>query len=74
MKKFTIEEKKYEDPTTTYPLAQLQKECPEGVNPSRKQEYLSPEEFQAAFGMDIDKFRELKDWKQKDLKKKVNLF
>ena len=45
MKKFTIEEKKYDAPTTTYPLAQLQKECPEGVNPAKKQEYLSPEDF-----------------------------
>lgn len=37
MQKFAAEEKKYDAPAgQTYPLEQLQKECPEGVNPAKK--------------------------------------
>jgi len=57
-----------------YPLEQLQKECPAGVAAHKKQDYLSPEDFQKTFGMDKDAFYELKDWKQKDLRKEVGLF
>ena len=72
--KFKKEDKVYEQPTNTFPLSELQKSCPEGVNPAAKQDYLSPDDFQAAFGMDKAAFDALKDWKKKDLKKKVNLF
>ena len=59
---------------TFYPLHQLQNENPTGVDISRKQDYLSQEDFQKAFGMNKEAFEKLKDWKKKDLRKKAGLF
>ena len=56
------------------PLEALKGKFPEGVKPDAKEQYLSAEEFTAAFGMDKAAFAELKLWKQKELKKKVGLF
>ena len=57
-----------------FPVEQLQKETPEGVNPARKEYYLTDEEFEKTFNMPIDAWGNLKDWKRKQLKKAVNLF
>ena len=56
------------------PLEALKGKFPEGVKPDAKEQYLSAEEFTAAFGMDKAAFAELRLWKQKDLKKKAGLF
>lgn len=68
------EEVKHMDESTVFDLETLQKSIPEGVNPARKEQHLSAEDFQKCFGMDKEAFAALKDWKRKDLKKKVNLF
>ena len=44
------------------------------LNPTCLEMYLSEEEFEATFKMDKDAFYELKQWKQRDLKKRVGLF
>ena len=36
MKKFTQKEVVYDAPTNVFPLAELRKGCPEGVNPAKK--------------------------------------
>jgi len=45
-----------------------------GVDNSRKEEYLSPDEFQAIFGQDKISFAALPKWKQQAKKKEVGLF
>ncbi|XP_051764146.1 dematin [Ctenopharyngodon idella] len=47
---------------------------PPGVDRTRLERHLSPEEFQSLFGMSITDFDRLSLWKRNDLKKKVSLF
>ena len=47
---------------------------PPGVDPSRKEAYLSDAQFQEIFGMAPAAFNDLKQWKKNDLKKAKNLF
>lgn len=54
----------FADPETTkFPLADLQKGTPDGVDPKCKPLYLSAEEFTATFGMTLAAYNELKDWR-----------
>jgi hypothetical protein len=66
----------YTEPATTgeFDLATLQSSFPEGVDPTKKEQYLSDAVFESTFGMNKDAFNQLKAWKQKDLKKAKNLF
>jgi len=74
------EEVKYEEPPsqdnegTFFSIDELKKGCPQGVNPAKKEQHLSPEDFQTVFGMDKDTFMKKKDWQRKDLKKAKGLF
>ncbi|XP_060752087.1 dematin isoform X3 [Tachysurus vachellii] len=47
---------------------------PPGVDRTRLERHLSPEEFQSLFGMPIAEFDRLSLWKRNELKKKVSLF
>ncbi|XP_048032540.1 dematin isoform X2 [Megalobrama amblycephala] len=47
---------------------------PPGVDRTRLERHLSPEEFESLFGMSITDFDRLSLWKRNDLKKKVSLF
>ncbi|XP_059379136.1 dematin-like [Carassius carassius] len=47
---------------------------PPGVDRTRLERNLSPEEFQNVFGMSTEEFDRLSLWKRNDLKKKVSLF
>ncbi|RXN20164.1 dematin-like isoform X1 [Labeo rohita] len=47
---------------------------PPGVDRTRLERHLSPEEFQNVFGMSIEEFDQLSLWKRNNLKKKVSLF
>ncbi|KAH0621249.1 hypothetical protein JD844_022336 [Phrynosoma platyrhinos] len=62
----------------TYPLEKLvnmpAEELPKDVNPSRKEDYLSEEDFLAVFGMSRHEFVALAAWKQQSLKKEKGLF
>eukprot|EP00069_Balaena_mysticetus_P021637 bmy_03171T0 len=65
-------------PLPIFPLEQLVnkpvEELPEGVDPSRKEEHLSVEDFTKALGMTPAAFSALPRWKQQNLKKKKGLF
>lgn len=47
---------------------------PDGIDNSKKEQYLSDEEFKSVMGMDKAAFENLPKWKQQNLKKKVGLF
>jgi len=47
---------------------------PEGVDPTRREQYLSPEDFMEIFGMDLKRFQELPAWRGRELKRKAGLF
>lgn len=65
----------YKDPSfNKFSLDELKAGTPEGVNPARKEYYLSDADFKAVLGMEIDAWEALKDWKRKDAKKKVGIF
>uniref|UniRef100_A0A7G3AAE6 Putative actin regulatory protein supervillin gelsolin/villin family n=1 Tax=Lutzomyia longipalpis TaxID=7200 RepID=A0A7G3AAE6_LUTLO len=58
-----------------YPLETLlARPLPEGVDPTRLELYLSPEDFEEALGMGRSDFHELPFWKQTKLKKEIGLF
>uniref|UniRef100_A0A803VCP5 Villin-1 n=1 Tax=Ficedula albicollis TaxID=59894 RepID=A0A803VCP5_FICAL len=59
------------DPPVSRHLAE---DLPRGVDPSRKEDHLSNEDFQAAFGMNRSAFSSLPLWKQQKLKKDKGLF
>ncbi|XP_069838358.1 villin-1 [Dendropsophus ebraccatus] len=62
----------------TYPaealLNKTAEELPPGVDPCRKEEYLSAEEFAGIFGMSCTEFQALPEWKRQTLKKAKGLF
>ena len=63
------------DPSTTkYDIQILQTSFPIGVKPDQKEAYLSKEQFEETFEMTIEEFYALKQWRQKELKKKKKLF
>jgi hypothetical protein len=49
-------------------------EVPEGVDPTKKEQYLSDAEFQEVFKMSKVEFNALPQWKQNNHKKKVKLY
>jgi hypothetical protein len=57
-----------------YPLAELQKGAPEGVDPTKKEDWLSDADFEAVFKMKRDAWAKTPKWKQDNVKKSVNLF
>ena len=46
----------------------------DGINPARKETYLSEENFVAKFGKTPNEYTQLAKWRQELLKKKVGLF
>ncbi|XP_077185065.1 advillin [Paroedura picta] len=61
----------------TYPLEVLlncHEELPEDVDPAKKENFLSEEDFARVFGMNRDDFAALPTWKQLNLKKERGLF
>eukprot|EP00011_Vannellida_sp_DIVA3-517-6-12_P003848 CAMPEP_0114618628 /NCGR_PEP_ID=MMETSP0168-20121206/7797_1 /TAXON_ID=95228 ORGANISM="Vannella sp., Strain DIVA3 517/6/12" /NCGR_SAMPLE_ID=MMETSP0168 /ASSEMBLY_ACC=CAM_ASM_000044 /LENGTH=274 /DNA_ID=CAMNT_0001829773 /DNA_START=29 /DNA_END=853 /DNA_ORIENTATION=+ len=73
-----VEEEPTEAPPATggpYPLGVLKaKLLPEDVDPMKKEEYLSDDDFKAAFKMDKDEFARSPQWKRKTKKKELGLF
>ena len=55
-------------------LATLQAGTPAGVDPARKEQYLSTEAFEAEFGMPRAEFDKLPQWKRNAAKKKAGIF
>uniref|UniRef100_A0A1B6HJL8 HP domain-containing protein n=1 Tax=Homalodisca liturata TaxID=320908 RepID=A0A1B6HJL8_9HEMI len=60
---------------SVYPPAQLlQRPLPEGVDPTRLEEYLAPNHFKEVLGLSQEEFSELPAWKQNKLKQEKGLF
>lgn len=58
-----------------YPFHLLkQEEPPEGVDPTRKEYYLEPEEFKKLFGMSLNEYENKPQWKKDLVKRQVGLF
>ncbi|XP_038646094.1 villin-1 [Scyliorhinus canicula] len=55
-------------------INKLQEELPQDVDPKRKEEYLSDEDFQMIFNATRMRFNAMPEWKQKNLKKEKGLF
>lgn len=67
--------KYYSDPEfLKVPLNEIIASCPSAVDPSRKEAYLTDDDFQRALGMNKEAFYALKEWKRKDLKKRAKIF
>jgi hypothetical protein len=65
----------YFDPEKTkYSLEELKAKTAQGVDPSKRELYLSDRDFEALFKMDKAKFAALKDWKKAELKKAAGLW
>jgi len=68
-------QKQYLDPEgSKFDYAELNGKFPEGVDPTRKEAYLTDAQFQEVLGMSPAAFAELKQWKRNDLKKAKGLF
>lgn len=66
---------KFLDPRTNkFGYEVLKTTFPEGIDPTRKQEYLDDKAFKEVFGMTLDEFNALKKWKQQELRKAKGLF
>ena len=61
-----------------YPLGVLRarqlEDLPDDVDPTRKEEYLSAEDFSSAFGVSWERFQAMPQWKRVQKKKEVGLF
>mmetsp|Transcript_48510 Transcript_48510/g.114547 ORF Transcript_48510/g.114547 Transcript_48510/m.114547 type:complete len:975 (+) Transcript_48510:71-2995(+) len=63
--------------TTKFPYEDLKERSPAveaKVDPARRANYLSDEDFQKHLGCSPDEFEAMKGWKQADVKKKAGLF
>jgi len=47
---------------------------PPDVNPEKREEYLSDEEFEKVMGMNKEEWTKIPTWKQENLKKTAKLF
>jgi len=65
----------FKDPATfSLPYEQLKDQIPAGVDPAKKEQYLSDSEFQKVMGCSRAEFGEMKGWKQQQVKKSLGLF
>lgn len=60
--------------TIPYHVLRTLKSSKDGIDMTRREAYLSHEEFHEVFGMSRPEFHALKSWRQVQLKKKVGLF
>ncbi|CAK8673747.1 unnamed protein product [Clavelina lepadiformis] len=58
----------------TYSLEELVSSCPEGVNPRKKEKYLSEQDFLLVFKLTREDFSKKSEWSRNELKKKHKLF
>jgi len=57
-----------------FPLEQLQGKFPKGVDPTKKELYLSAEDFKKHFGMTLAEYVKQAPFQKKKLKKNLDLF
>ena len=59
---------------STFSAEQLRTGCPDGVERTRKEEYLDAESFAAEFGCTTEEFAAMPAWRQQAAKKRVGLY
>jgi len=65
----------YLDPKSNkFPYDELKSSFPKGVDPVKKELYLTAEEFGKVFGMNVNEYAKLTPFKKKNLKKQLRLF
>ncbi|EHH66443.1 p92 [Macaca fascicularis] len=78
MKNATLSVNSIDSESKYYPIAVLLKnqnqELPEDVNPAKKENYLSEQDFVSVFGITRGQFAALPGWKQLQMKKEKGLF
>ena len=57
-----------------YPLTDLQQKKVQGIDDSRREQYLSPDDFVASFKMSKEEFAKLPKWRRDQAKRNLNLF
>jgi hypothetical protein len=62
------------DSGPSFTLEELQAGVPDGVDPLKKETFLSDADFQTHFGMDKAAFAKMPGWKAKGVKTKLKLF
>ena len=63
------------EPTVVFPFDEMTKgQIPDGVDPKRKEDFLSNADFEKYLGMARNAFVKLPKWRQQKLKKNVGLF
>ena len=62
------------EPQSTFSAEQLRAGCPDGVERTRKEEYLDAESFAAEFGCTTEEFAAMPAWRQQAAKKRVGLY
>ncbi|EFA80095.1 leucine-rich repeat-containing protein [Heterostelium album PN500] len=65
---------KYEPFTSVREYKTLVKGDRKGLDPQNLEKYLSPQEFEAVFGMNQEQYEKLSKWKKDDKKKLLHLF
>merc|ERR1712087_335636 len=67
---------KFKEPMEySLPYEELKKaDVPEGVDPTKKEQYLSDTDFEKILGSPRDVFKQMKAWKQQQLKRAAGLF
>merc|ERR1712087_478499 len=75
-KKAPSSKSKYKEPMEySLPYEELSKtDVPEGVDPTRKEQYLSDADFEKVLGSPRGVFNQMKTWKQQQLKRAAGLF
>jgi len=68
-------EDEYNKYVSFYTLEELQRTVPpEGVDPTKKEMYLSDEDFQEVFGMTKEQYETYPEWKRLNMRKERGLF
>ena len=68
-------QKQYLDSSSNkFDYEKLKGQFPKGVDPTRKEAYLTEEQFVQVMGMSSDSFNALKKWKQTEIRKAKELF
>ena len=63
-----------EEITQYYSLEDIRQRRVEGIDKNRREQYLSPTDFEKAFGMTKEEFAKLAKWKRDNLKRNLYLF
>jgi len=64
----------YRPTTDKFSYEELKNKTADKIDPTKRHEYLEDSEFERLFGMNLEAFDNLAEWKRSNLKKKLQLF